>query len=264
MTVREAEQRISALLQPVAGEDARLEASFLLRAKGFQKPHHAVSETDLNALEPLIARRLSGEPLQYVLGEWAFYGLPFYVDESVLIPRPDTEVLVEEALKRLSADRRDVLDLCCGSGCIGIALAVCGGARATAADISERALETAKRNAERNGVPLSTVKSDLFDGIEGTFDLIVSNPPYLSKEEMDARDASLRFEPALALDGGADGLAFYRRIAKEYRRHLRPGGALLLEIGMTQRDAVSALFEHSECVTDYGGRPRVIVVRNDD
>ncbi len=264
MTVREAEQRIAALLDPVAGEDARLEASFLLRANGFRLPHHAVSEEDFQTLDPQIKRRLSGEPLQYVLGEWEFYGLPFYVDRSVLIPRPDTEVLVEEALKRLSADRCDVLDLCCGSGCIGIALAVCGNARVTAADISADALEITARNARRNGVSVTTVRSELFDGIEGRFDLIVSNPPYLSKEEMDARDASLRFEPALALDGGADGLDFYRRIAADYLRYLKPRGTLLLEIGMTQKKAVSALFERCECRTDYGGRPRVIVVKNDD
>lgn len=264
MIVRRAEQQIAALLEPVAGEDARLEASFLLRASGFHSPYQELSETDRIALKPLIERRLSGEPLQYVLGEWEFYGLPFYVNESVLIPRPDTETLVETALKLLKEEQRDVLDLCCGSGCIGIALAVCGNADVTSADISGDALELTERNARRNGVAVTTVQSDLFDGVEGTFDLIVSNPPYLSKEEMDARDRSLRFEPEIALYGGPDGLDFYRRIENEYRRYLKPGGTLLLEIGATQGDAVAALFEHSECISDYGGRPRVIKVKNDD
>lgn len=264
MIVRKAEQKIAELLRPVAGEDARAEAVFLLRASSFHSPYQELSETDAKALDPLIERRLSGEPLQYVLGEWEFYGLPFYVDETVLIPRPDTERLAETALSMLSEDRRDVLDLCCGSGCIGIALAALGGAHVTAADISADALSMTERNARRNGVSLKTVQSDLFDSIEGTFDLIASNPPYLSQAEMDARDESLRFEPVLALYGGEDGLDFYRRIAKDYRQYLRPGGALLLEIGYTQREAVEALFENSECIEDYGGRPRVIVVRNDD
>ena len=264
MIVRRAEQKIAELLKPVAGEDARTEAVFLLRASGFHSPYQELSETDAKMLEPLIERRLSGEPLQYVLGEWEFYGLPFYVDETVLIPRPDTETLVETALKLLTDERRDVLDLCCGSGCIGIALAATGGAHVTAADVSADALTMTERNARRNGVSVRTVQSDLFESVEGTFDLIVSNPPYLSQADMDARDASLRFEPALALYGGEDGLDFYRRIATDYRRYLKPGGTLLLEIGYTQREAVEAMFENCECIEDYGGRPRVIAVKNDD
>jgi release factor glutamine methyltransferase len=264
MIVRKAEQRITELLKPVAGGDARTEAVFLLRASGFHSPYQELTETDAKALEPLIERRLSGEPLQYVLGEWEFYGLPFYVDQTVLIPRPDTERLVETALPLLSEDRRDVLDLCCGSGCIGIALAVCGGARVTAADISADALSMTERNARRNGVSVQTVQSDLFDSIEGSFDLIASNPPYLSQTEMDEREKSLCFEPVLALYGGEDGLDFYRRIAKDFRRFLKPGGTLLLEIGYTQKEAVGALFDKYECITDYGGRPRVIMVKNDD
>ncbi len=264
MIVRKAEQRIAELLKPVAGEDARTEAVFLLRASGFHSPYQEITETDAKALEPLIERRLSGEPLQYVLGEWEFYGLPFYVDRTVLIPRPDTERLVETALPLLSESKRDVLDLCCGSGCIGVTLAVCGGANVTAADVSADALAMTERNARRNGVSVQTVQSDLFDSVEGAFDLIVCNPPYLTREEMDARDASLRFEPALALFGGEDGLDFYRRIASDYPRFLKPGGTLLIEIGMTQKDAVGAMFERCECIDDYGGRPRVIAVRNDD
>lgn len=264
MIVRKAEQNIAELLKPVAGENARAEAVFLLRACGFHSPYQEMTETDAKLLNPLIERRLSGEPLQYVLGEWEFCGLPFYVDKSVLIPRPDTERLVEIVLPMLSGERNDVLDLCCGSGCIGVSLAVLGGARVTAADVSADALALTDRNARRNGIAVKTVQSDLFDNVEGTFDLIVSNPPYLSKEEMDAMDPSLRFEPALALYGGEDGLAFYRRIEKEYRRFLKPGGTLLLEIGYAQKEAVEALFGTDECVYDYGGNPRVIVVRNDD
>ncbi len=264
MIVRKAEQAIAKRLQKVAGEDARLEATFLLRANGFHSPYQELTETDANGLEPLIERRLTGEPLPYILGEWEFYGLPFYVDRTVLIPRPDTERLVELALKELTPERNTVLDLCCGSGCIGIALAVCGGAVVTAADISADALEMTERNARRNGVSIETVRSDFLENIEGTFDLIVCNPPYLSADDMEYRDAALRFEPALALYGGEDGMDFYRALAASYRRVLNTDGTLLIEIGMTQKDAVLSLFPHAECVNDYGNRPRVIFVRNHD
>ena len=264
MIVRNVQRAIAKRLSPVAKEDAALEASFLLRANGFHSPYQTVSETDRIALERQIERRLNGEPLQYILGEWEFYGLPMYVDPSVLIPRPDTECLVEAALKRIDETHKDVLDLCCGSGCIGIALAVFGGARVTAVDISADALTVAERNAHRNAVSIRTIRSDFLDDVDGTYDLIVCNPPYLNAEEMASRDRSLIFEPAIALDGGQDGLSFYRRLAKDYRRYLRPCGTLFAEIGTTQRAAVSALFDGAECIEDYGGRPRVIVIRNDD
>lgn len=260
MIVRQAQLAIAKQLEPIAGEDATLEATFLLRANGYHSPYQTLSETDAALLNEQIKRRLTGEPLQYVLGEWEFYGLPITVNPSVLIPRPETELLVEEALKRLDESHRDVLDLCCGSGCIGIALAACGGANVTAADISADALELTERNARRNGVKLQTVQSDFLDDVTGMFDLIVCNPPYLSQAEMDARDESLRFEPALALFGGSDGLEFYRRLAKDYKRILRQGGTLLFEIGMTQKEAVQALFPNADCIEDYGNRPRVMVV----
>ena len=261
MIVRQAQKRIAERLEPVAKEDAVLEATFLLSANGFHSPYQTVSETDAAALDALIKRRLTGEPLQYVLGEWEFYGLPMFVNPSVLIPRPETERLVEAALGFLDAAHCEVLDLCCGSGCIGIALAALSGVQVTAVDISADALELAERNAHRNGVSIQTLRSDFLDDVDGTFDMIVCNPPYLSDAEMDARDESLRFEPALALAGGADGLDFYRRLAKDYLRVLRPGGVLLTEIGMTQKETVLSLFPGAECLTDYGGRPRVIVVK---
>lgn len=261
MIVRRAQQSIAKRLEPIAKEDASLEALFLLRANGYHSPYQNVSETDAQMLDAQIERRLTGEPLAYILGEWTFYGLPMWVNPSVLIPRPDTECLVEAALREIDDAHRDVLDLCCGSGCIGIALAVCAKARVTASDVSADALELAARNARRNGVTLKTVRSDFLDDVEGTFDMIVCNPPYLTEEEMRQRDAGLRFEPALALDGGTDGLSFYRRLAEAYPRFLRPGGTLLFEIGMTQKEDTLALFPGAICKEDYGGRPRVMMVK---
>jgi release factor glutamine methyltransferase len=240
-------------LVPVAKEDAFTEAGFLL---DYCKAHPSADA------EQLIARRLMEEPLQYVLGEWEFFGLPFRVDHRALIPRPDTELLCEIGLSLLNGGER-VLDLCCGSGCIGIALAKHRHVELVAADISEDALALTKENAERNNVTIRTRCSDLFDQVEGTFDLIVSNPPYLTATELKEMDCSLRFEPVLALDGGLDGLMFYRRIRDSYQKHLKKGGTLLLEIGATQKDAVCALFPGSECSLDYGSRPRVVVVKND-
>ena len=248
------QRAVAEQLRPVAGDDAFSEAGFLL-AYANEHPN-----ADLDAL---IARRADGEPLQYVLGEWSFMGLPFTVDRRALIPRPDTEILCEKALSLLP-EGGAVLDLCCGSGCIGIALAKKGGAVVTAADISEEALSLTRENAAKNGVSIRTVRSDLFERIEGAFDMIVCNPPYLDREEMEQADASLRYEPALALYGGTDGLDFYRRIQKTYAAHLKAGGYLLLEIGYRQEQAVRALFCGAECIYDYGDRPRCTVVKKHD
>ena len=245
------QQTISKRLAPIAGEDAFLEAGFLL--------DHAAAHPDSD-METMIHRRLTGEPLQYVLGEWEFFGLPFLTDHRALIPRPDTEILVETALQLLCEGDR-VLDLCCGSGCIGIALAVHTHIELTSADISERALSLTAENAEKNGVALHTVQSDLFATIDEAFDMIVCNPPYLNAEEMRSLDASLLYEPQNALDGGPDGLDFYRRIAKEYGAYLRHGGYLLLEIGYTQEQAVCDLFAGARIIRDYGDRPRVAVIQ---
>ncbi len=248
------QQYLASQLRPISGEDAYLEAGFLL---DYVDAH---PDTDLSAL---LQRRLSGEPLQYVLGEWEFFGLPFSTDHRALIPRPDTEILCETALSFLHIGDR-VLDLCCGSGCIGIALAAHTPIDLTSADISEDALALTRENAKRNGIALQTVQSDMFSNVEGTFDMIVCNPPYLNEQEMRSLDPSLLFEPHNALDGGKDGLDFYRCIAAQYDSYLRPGGYLLLEIGYTQEKAVCAMFYGARCIRDYGDRPRVVVVQKHD
>ena len=241
---------LAAALLPAAGEEAELEAKFLLEAS-----------RDEAWLREAAARRLSGEPLQYILGEWEFMGLPFFTERSALIPRQDTETLCEAALKRLERQPgATVLDLCCGSGCIGVSLAKLGRAFVSFADISDEALALAKRNAGRNGVDGVFYRSDLFREVPGVYDLIVCNPPYLTAAEMAGCQRELTFEPYLALYGGTDGLDFYRRIAGEWMQHVSPGGSLFLEIGCTQGAAVRDLFPGSRIIKDISGLDRVACV----
>ena len=253
MRDRQRQLAIAKKLEPVA-EDPLLEAGFLL--------DHITAHPEKEATD-LITRRLSGEPLQYVLGEWDYWGMTFKVDERALIPRPDTELLTSTALKLISGGER-VLDLCCGSGCIGISIAASVSVELVSADISRDALSLTEENAERHAVHLTTVESDLFDRISGTFDLIVCNPPYLSEEEVASMEHSLWFEPIIALYGGKDGLEFYRKIREKYSDYLRPGGTMLLEIGWLQEKAARDLFRGAEILHDFGNRPRCLIVKKDD
>lgn len=246
MTRRE----LAAALAPAAGEEAELEAKFLLEAGQRE-----------DWLLQAVARRLQGEPLQYILGEWEFMGLPFSVGPQALIPRQDTETLCELALRFLKGrPGARVLDLCCGTGCIGVSLARLAGARAAFADISPEALSLARENAGKNGVTGAFYESDLLTDVPGVYDLIACNPPYLTGAEMAHRQRELTFEPALALYGGEDGLAFYRRLAAVWAAHVRPGGLLLLEIGCTQGEAVQQLFPGARIEKDIRGLDRVACV----
>lgn len=256
-------------LEPIAGEEAAQQARMLVAAVIGAEPAalslHAwsqVNEEQISFIGELLERRVNGEPLQYILGEWSFMGLPFYVDERALIPRQDTELLSETAI-RLIQERgyRSVLDLCTGGGCVGIAIAKQTDVSVSASDVSADALSLARENAELNEVQISFVESDLFQNISGGFDLIVCNPPYLSQADMDHLQKEVSFEPRLALFGGEDGLDAYRKIAAGFLEHLNPAGALLLEIGSTQTESVSALFPaKTEALSDLGGNPRVLVV----
>ena len=227
----ERQREIAKRLGPVAGEDAFLEAGFLIE---YCKIHIG------SDIEELISRRLTGEPMQYVLGEWDFMGLTFHTDKRALIPRPDTEKVCEIALEKIQIGNR-VLDLCCGSGCIGISIARRKNIQLVSADLSAQALELTKENAELNNVTLELVLSDLFEKIEGTFDCIICNPPYLNAKEMQEIDSSLRFEPEMALYGGNDGLDFYQRIREVYKQFLNPDGWLIMEIGYSQAEASVAV-----------------------
>ena len=205
-------------------------------------------------LDDMIRRRLAGEPVAYITGEWEFYGLSLNVSPDVLIPRTDTEILVQEALRRLRSkeERQRVLDLCCGSGCVGLALAACApDTRVVLADISRAAVKTARQNSIKNGLTRSVtvLEADALrrpPTVLGSFDMIVCNPPYIPTVEILTLDPSVRdYEPRLALDGGPDGLSFYRAIAARWRVMLRQGGSLLFECGEDQASAGAAILEQS-------------------
>ncbi|MDB5308860.1 MAG: prmC [Gemmataceae bacterium] len=222
----------------------------------------------------LIKRRVDGWPVAYLVGSREFYLLPFEVSPAVLVPRPETETLVAEALRLLKPVAGPaVLDLGTGSGCIAVSIAhQKKDARATAVDISPDALDVASRNAERHGVAgrVRFLQGDLFAAVPaGTvFDLVVSNPPYVTPAELAALAPDVRdHEPRLALDGGPDGLAFYRRIAAGVGPFLKPGGWVLVEIGATQDQTVRALFaerpelEVGKILKDAAGLPRVVCAK---
>lgn len=264
MTVSDAMRRVRAELEPRAGEDAAFEARQLLEFVTGGSFHRdtVLTRAQEGELFRLCGLRVSGRPLQYLLGEWAFMGLSMTVKEGVLIPRADTETLALAA-EKAAGERgyRTALDLCCGSGCIGVALAKRAGLTVTAVDISADAVALTKENAERNGVTLDIRQGDLFLPVAGAaFDLIVTNPPYLSDGDMRSLQTEVRHEPALALYGGRDGLGFYRRIAAEYPRYLNKGGMLLMEIGSTQAEAVAGLFPNARVLEDTERRARVITV----
>ena len=215
--------------------------------------------------EAALKKRAEHIPLQYIIGETEFMGLPFKVNSSVLIPRQDTETLVEEALK-LAKPKMKILDMCTGSGCIIISMLYHGKElEGYAADISKAAVNMAKENAKLNQVSVSFETSDLFTNIRGKYDMIVSNPPYIRTEEIAKLMPEVQlFEPYHALDGKEDGLFFYRKIIKEAENYLNPNGYLLFEIGFDQGEEVSELmveagFENVKVVKDLTGNDRVVI-----
>lgn len=269
-TLREAERRGAEILAAAGREEAAQTARLLLcHLLNFNFTDYVLAREDLLSprdaarYEELLTRRASGVPLQYLTREQNFCGLSLYVDERVLIPRQDTECLVEEVLRDGAGG--DLLDLCTGSGCIPLALLKHGNfSCALGADISVEALAVAEINRARTGLALSLRQSDLFSEIPERFDVITANPPYIESAEIETLSVEVRnHEPRLALDGAADGLAFYRRLAAESGAHLKPGGRLYLEIGMSQGAAVASLlkaaaFSDIQIIRDLAGRDRIV------
>ena len=233
-------------------------------------------DTDLNQdqcalVSQIFKRRISGEPLQYILGEAEFMGLKFKVDKRALIPRPETEILVEAALEELgqmSIANPKVLDLGTGSGCIAVAMAkLFPQASIWATDISQEALQLAKENAALNNVEIKFLRCDLFSGLEKEkFDLMISNPPYIATQEFCRLARELSFEPKLALEAGTDGLDFYRRIIKQAGVYLNPAGLIAFEVGINQADAVKDIllkekFDVIKIIKDYNNIKRVVIAK---
>jgi release factor glutamine methyltransferase len=219
----------------------------------------------------LVDRHLAGEPVAYLIGEWEFYGLPLDISKDVLIPRPDTEVLAEQAITYCQTlPECRVLDLCAGSGCIGLAIAAqLPQSRVVLGEYSDAALKICRQNIRRNAlsgrvIPLQIDARTMPGRSLGEFDCIVSNPPYIPQADIQELDVSVRdYEPHLALDGGEDGLDFYRSISEKWKSALRPGGRLYFEVGIGQADSVLRLmraqgFGDIQVVKDHHNIPRVV------
>ena len=222
-----------------------------------------VPEEEEACFRELLARRRKHEPVQYITGEQEFCGLCFRVQPGVLIPRPETELLAEEVFTDAKGKR--VLDMCTGSGCIAVTVAKLGApAYAAASDYSGEALAIARKNAELLDADVTFFQGDLFERVEGVYDIIVSNPPYIRSSVVDGLMPEVRdFEPRMALDGTEDGLLFYRRIAAEAKMYLTPGGRLMFEIGHDQGETVPEILSAEGYVSievkkDYAGLDRMV------
>lgn len=258
-------------LKELGISEYRLDAWYLLeytadisRSWYFAHMEETVEPVHLTKYRQLIEKRGRHVPLQHLTGRAYFMGLEFQVNPHVLVPRQDTEILVEQALEKLPPEGK-ILDMCTGSGCILLSL-LYNRKRAlgTGVDISPEALETARRNSRNLGIRADFLQSDLFQQVEGTFHMIVSNPPYIPTAVIDTLMEEVRdYEPRLALDGRGDGLYFYEKIVSQAGEYLEPGGWLFFEIGAEQGRAVSAMMERAgygdvKVVTDLAGLDRVV------
>ena len=276
MTISEAISNAAAALAKAGIPEPRREASSLLSYVVKQNTAFLIAHSDDHLAAPYkmmldacVRRRANREPLQYITGRQEFYGLEFSVNPDVLIPRPETEILVEKAVKILSSvDSPRFCEIGVGSGCISIAiLREAQHAVGVGIDVSEKALGVALQNAGRHDVAnrLTLVRGDIYDNIDDRFDMIVSNPPYIPSEQLAKLQAEVRdFEPTVALDGGDDGLDIIRRIVDGAPNRLKPQGYLLLEVGYDQADLVKALFHRAvwdvpSAINDLQQIPRIIV-----
>ena len=228
-----------------------------------------LSDDEESILNKYVNKLKNGYPLQYITNNQEFMGLNFYVDENVLIPQPDTEVLVESAIKyiteitvnkKISINNIKLLDLCTGSGAIAISLKkYIPQIKVYASDISEKALEISKINANNNNVEINFIKSDMFKNINEKFDIIVSNPPYIKTSEISKLSKDVQNEPVLALDGGEDGLKFYRLISEQINDYLKSDGILMMEIGFDQANQVKSIFKNAKIIKENAKNDRVVI-----
>ena len=223
-----------------------------------------------NEYKEYIEKIIKGKPVQYITNNQEFMKLNFYVDENVLIPQPDTEILVEKVIKSIDImENIEILDMCTGSGCIGISLAKnIKNTKVTLVDISKEAIEIAKKNAIQNEVEnkITFIQSDMFENVKGKFDIIVSNPPYIKTNIIQTLDKQVQNEPHIALDGGEDGLDFYKILINEAHKYLKKDGKIFLEIGYDQKQEVESLAKQSkhykkiETIKDLSQNDRVIIL----
>ena len=259
-------------------QDSHIKASILLQYVLNQTKQHLIINSEeivepskINEYNNYLQLIIQGTPIQYITNHQQFMALDFYVDENVLIPQPDTEILVEEGLKIIKEQNMEVLDLCTGSGAIAVSIAhYCQNSTVTATDISKEALEVARKNANLNNVNIEFIESDLFDELtERSFDIILSNPPYIETDTINTLVKDVQSEPHLALDGGKDGLKFYRRILAEAHKYLKTDGYLMLEIGYNQGNAVINLEHHNlklitkQPIKDLDGNDRVVIFQKE-
>lgn len=256
-------------------EEANLKARLLLEHELGVSQQYLIVNTNAEIDEGMkvkyeenLNRIINGMPVQYITNNQCFYGLDFYVDESVLIPQPDTEILVERVIKlsKELGNNVEILDLCTGSGAIAIALATQLKTKVWASDIKEDALSIAQKNATINHADVEFIKSDLFENIHKKYNIIVSNPPYIQSDIIDKLSKEVQNEPRIALDGGKDGLDFYRTISLKSKEFLKEDGILALEIGYNQKDAVIKIlkfegFAEIEAQKDYSHNDRIIIAR---
>jgi len=289
MTVLEGIQKSAEFLARKDVDSPRLQAELLLahvlqlpRMKLYLNFERALSEPETNTFRDLVKRRAQREPLQHIVGSASFCGFEITVNRHVLVPRPETELLAElgwSFLSTIHSEPSTALDFGTGSGCIAIALAAKTPiAKITALDVSSEALDIAKQNASKNNVAerIEFVQGDGFQALDShrrdacatmSFDLIISNPPYISTAEIATLDPEVRdFDPRGALDGGADGLDFYRRLATEARSFLKPGGKIMLEFGDGQGEAIRDIFTGQNWIVeaireDYTQRQRILIAK---
>jgi release factor glutamine methyltransferase len=282
MTVLEGIQKSTEFLTKKEIESPRLQAELLLahvlklpRMKLYLNFERALTDEETSTYRELVKRRAQHEPLQHITGSTSFCGLEMTVNRHVLVPRPETEILAEAGwsfLSTINPQLSTALDFGTGSGCIAIALAVKSpNAKITALDISPDALETAKQNSARNNVAekIEFIHGDGFASLTAgiQFDLIISNPPYIPTAEIATLQPEVRdYDPRGALDGGADGLDFYRRFATDAQKFLKPGGKIMLEFGDGQGDSIRKIFEEQKWIVeaireDYTQRQRILIAR---
>ena len=275
MTIKEAIKYGSDLLKENKIEDYSIKVKILISFITGIKKDILINYEDVEILDNKLEiyiynlnKIIEGVPIQYITKKQEFMGLDFFVDENVLIPQPDTEILVEEVLKisKLFNKKINILDLCTGSGAIAVSLSkYIKDVNIIATDISKNAIEIAEKNAIKNNIEnkIKFVVSDMFKNIENKFDIIVSNPPYIETKEIEKLSKEVKNEPIIALDGGNDGIKYYKIIADNYNKFLNIGGYLLLEIGYNQGESVSKLFKNSEIKKDLSGNNRVILVKKE-